>query len=113
MPEPEETLAKVITTPIIMTVRIAHTLVWLIFAVVHLSLVAAFLVLFWCVNLSPHDIQIAVAQFRHQSRLFSTIEAFLAFLGLSGLAVVWGYAKLWRRVMRRWLSSFLLAPPIS
>ena len=107
MPEPMR-IETAVTGLMVIAPKLARVLVWVVFVTAHLSLVVAALALLWWFQVSPSAIQASVAQF-FQSSSGSTIAQTVAFLGLSGGAVLWAYAKAWRWLLHKLLSAFLFA----
>lgn len=107
MPKPMS-IDTAVTGLMVITPRLARILVWVVFVIAHLSLLTIVLVLLWWFQVSPATIQVSVAQFFQSSRV-STIAEPLAFLGLSGGAILWAYARCWRWLLHKMLSSFLFA----
>ena len=95
-----------VTGLMVITPKLANILVWVLFFIFHLSLLVLALGFLWWFQISPAAIQAAVAQFFHSSPA-STIAGTLAFLGLSGGGILWGYARVWRRILHKMLSAFL------
>lgn len=97
-----------VTGLMVITPKLASVLVWVVFIVSHLFLMVFGLALLWWYQVSPTAIQGTVSQF-FQSSPASTIAGSFAFLGLSGGGVLWAYAKIWRWLLHKMLSSFLFA----
>ena len=107
MPEPMR-IETAVTGLMVVTPKLARVLVWVVFVITHLSLVVVTLGALWWFQVSPSAIQASVAQFL-QSSSGSIIAQTVAFLGLSGGAVLWAYAKAWRWLLDKLLSAFLFA----
>lgn len=91
---------------LIISAKLARVLVWTIFAVIHLFLVVAFLLILWWFQVSPTDAESWISAHASVATAFSPI---VAFMGLSGLACLWGYARFWRWVLHKMLEAFLFA----
>mgnify|MGYP001591419265 CR=1 FL=1 len=98
-----------ITGLMIATPRLIRILAWNIFALVHLTLGVVGLFALWWFQIAPADIQALAVPLLRLLPL-STIGQIAAFLGLSGLALVWGYTKAWRWFLRKRLAAFSLGP---
>lgn len=92
----------------VITPRLANVLVWTIFCVIHLSTLVIALASIWWFQISPASIQSEMTNFLRSSP-GATILQTVSFLGISGAAVLWAYAKLWRWGLHKMLSAILFA----
>ena len=90
------------------TPKLARIMVWIVFAVIHLVFVVVALTLFWVFQISPSSIQAWVVSLL-PVWLVSTTTGIIAFVGLSGLAILLAYAKAWRWLLHKLLSAFLFS----
>lgn len=97
-----------VTGLMVVTPKLARVLIWVVFAITHLSLGVVILFALWWFQVSPSAIQLSAAQF-FQSSTISSIAQTVAFLGLSGGAVLWAYAKAWRWLLHKLLDTFLFS----
>lgn len=88
------------------TPKLARIMVWVVFTTVHLVVVVVALVLFWAFQIPPSSIQTWIVSLL-PAWLVSTTSGIIAFVGLSGLAVLLAYAKAWRWLLHKLLHAFL------
>lgn len=86
--------------------RLARILVWTVFTVVHLMLGFLILGALWWWQIKPEELQSAFSVF-FRSPLGSKSLGLLAFLGMSGAAMIWAYARAWRYALHKLLETFL------
>lgn len=89
------------------TARITVLLSWMLVALIHVALLAAALAAAWWLRLTPQDVARWAAALP-LSWLAATGGGILAFLGLSGLALVLAYAKAWQWLVRRLANAYVL-----
>ena len=97
-----------VTGLMVITPKLARVLIWVVFTVIHLVLLVALSLVFWWFQVSPAEIQTWAASLSHSSIAYSTV-GIITFAGLSGFALLWGYAKAWRWLLHKLLNAFLFA----
>lgn len=96
--------AQAIDVLFTMTARLANVVMWLAFAVAHLTLVSAALLAMWAFQVTPKD---ALVWF--QTWQNSMPVATLAFVGVSVLSALSAYFWVLRKLHRHLGSSWLFA----
>ncbi len=100
-----------VTGLMVITPKLGRVLIWVVFTVVHLVLLVLLLLVLWWFQISPSTIQTWEASLSH-SWLASSAARIIAFAGLSGLTLLWGYAKTWRWLLHKLLDAFLFASSV-
>jgi hypothetical protein len=80
---------------------------WLVFVCFHLALAVLVLILLWCLQLTPADITGWAKQIL-QTETAQGAAAVIGFLGLSGLALLAAYVKVWQRIYGTIAATFLM-----
>ena len=86
--------------------RVFFLLKWTIFAVFHLCILVALLLLLWIFQVQPHEVKAGIVYVYKNSPL-TNVWLVLGFLGVSGGTVLWLYAKAWNRLFAAWSTRFM------
>lgn len=89
------------------TYKLLDIVRWLIFVTFHLVLVVLCLALLWMFQISPRDVSEWV-RLALRTETAQGAAAVIGFAGLSGLALLMGYVRLWRRVFSSITAKYLM-----
>lgn len=103
----ELTTPQALNVLLTFTPRILDFIKWLVFAVFHLSLLALTLLLFWLFQVTPKGIY-EWGQHLLQLETVQGTVAVLGFAGVSGLAALTAYVRLWRKIYASITTNYLM-----
>lgn len=86
--------------------QLSQIVMWLVFTAFHLALAVVCLVLLWAFQIGPQDIARWFQELL-QTETAQGAAAVFGFLGLSGLAAIVGYVRLWRKIYGSIVAEYL------
>jgi len=87
--------------------RLSILVLWLIFAVFHLTLLMIATIVIWSMSITPAQIATTITTAFQQEPVATAAET-LGFLGLSVPALAWAYVRIWRKIYASLATSYLL-----